>query len=126
MDIQPTMGLALSASIRLQMNLKIEKSAVINRLANLPISTSKSLLIPVMWFDDSIERPPEDLLILLGDALSTGEKISRGVLIFSALVLTGQLLICAAYFRWKKSGSDLQKEMVIYEEKNPESLKMVT
>ena len=126
MDIQPTMGLALSASIRLQMNLKIEKSAVINRLANLPISTSKSLLIPVMWFDDSIERPPEDLLILLGDALSTGEKISRGVLIFSALVLTGQLLICAAYFRWKKSGSDLQNEMVIYEEKNPESLKMVT
>ena len=126
MDIQPTMGLALSASIRLQMNLKIEKSAVINRLANLPISTSKSLLIPVMWFDDSIERPPEDLLILLGDALSTGEKISRGVLIFSALVLTGQLLICAAYFRWKKSRSDLQNEMVIYEEKNAESLKMVT
>ena len=126
MDIQPTMGLALSASIRLQMNLKIEKSAVINRLANLPISTSKSLLIPVMWFDDSIERPPEDLLILLGDALSTGEKISRGVLIFSTLVLTGQLLICAAYFRWKKSESDMQNEMVIYEEKNAESLKMVT
>jgi hypothetical protein len=126
MDIQPTMGLALSASIRLQMNLKIEKSAVINKLANLPLSTGKSLLIPIMWFDDSIERPPEDLLILLGDALSTGDKISRGLLIFSALVLTGQLLICAAYIRWKKSGNDKQNQMVFFDEKNAESLKMVT
>ena len=74
-----------------QLGLKIEKSAFINKLGDLPIATGETLLVPIMWFDDEIERPPTHLLILLGDALSTGDKISRGVLIFSTILLSVQV-----------------------------------
>jgi len=121
MDIQPTMGLGLSANIRLQMNLMIEKSALLAKLGNLPLSADENLLVPIMWFDDSIERPPTDLLILLGDALSTGDKISRGVLIFSSLLLFIQILLCSSYLLWKKSkveSCDVKEMYVIKVENN--------
>ncbi len=76
-----------------QLVLKVEKSALINKLGDLPIELGQTLLIPIMWFDNEIDRPPTNLLILLGDALSTGDKISRGVLIFSTIFLSVQVSI---------------------------------
>lgn len=56
-----------------------------------------------MWFDDTIERPPTDLLVLLGDALATGDRVSNGVLIFSSMILVVQLGLVVSFMAWKKS-----------------------
>jgi hypothetical protein len=81
-----------------QIELQIEKSALINKLGDLPIEPDQTLLVPIMWFDNEIDRPPTNLLILLGDALSTGDNISRGVLIFSTILLSVQVSISPTFY----------------------------
>ena len=86
------------------MNLNMEKSALLSSLAaDIPLADGQNLLIPIMWFDDTIDRPPTDLLIRLGDALSTGNRISNSVLIFSSMVLAVQAFLFVCYVVWKRS-----------------------
>lgn len=38
MVVQPTMGLGLSANIRMQMNLKVERSALLAKVGGVPLT----------------------------------------------------------------------------------------
>jgi hypothetical protein len=56
MDVQPTMGIGISVHVRMQMNLKIETSSI---LSAVPQSAKEPFLLPIMWFEDAIEKIPE-------------------------------------------------------------------
>jgi scavenger receptor class B protein 1 len=102
MDIQPIMGMGLSAHVRLQLNLRMEKSPALPELMNLPIhdDAKSGILVPIMWFDDSIEEPPEDLMVLLKDALATGPSLSQASLVMSLISLIGQQVIFCTFILW--------------------------
>lgn len=100
-NIEPIMGLGMSGNIRMQINLQMENSKI---LPNLPIPKGEDLLLPVMWFDDVINEPPPDLMLMIAGALTAGENAAQKVLIFSGLLLTGQLAIFAGYLLWIRRG----------------------
>ncbi|XP_023345389.1 lysosome membrane protein 2 [Eurytemora carolleeae] len=77
MNIQPQMGMGLSAKVRLQINLDIMKAHEIPFFSSIP---EDRLLVPIMWFEDSIDTPPENLLIILRDALGLPDNLSNGFL----------------------------------------------
>jgi len=96
MDIQPTMGIGLSAAIRIQMNLRIENSPIFPQLPKL-----EPFLLPVMWFEDSILSPPDDLMIMLRDALRQGPDFGFAVLVSIMGFLALEIVILVAYLIWK-------------------------
>ena len=73
--IQPVMGMGLSASVRLQLNLDMMQVDNLPPFDSLPVPR---LLLPVIWFDNTIQEPPETLLVLLKDALALPVTLSRG------------------------------------------------
>ncbi len=100
MDIQPTMGIGLSAAIRLQMNLKVENSPLLPQLPNLD-----PFLLPVMWFEDSILSPPDDLMTMLRDALRQGSNFGFSILVSFMALLSLELVILVAYLVWRQTFS---------------------
>ena len=85
MFIQPDLGMGLSASVRLQLNLDMQRVADLPPFDKLP---EERLLVPVMWFENTINKPPESLTILLEDALSMCYRASVGSLIaFSGMLI---------------------------------------
>ena len=84
MLIQPVMGMGLSASVRLQLNLDMMQVDNLPPFDSLPIPR---LLVPVIWFENTIQEPPETLLILLKDALALPITMARGM---------GALFLCEA------------------------------
>ena len=69
------MGMGLSASVRLQLNLDLMKVDNLPPFDSLPVPR---LLLPVIWFENTIQEPPEILLILLKDALALPGAVARG------------------------------------------------
>ena len=82
--IQPVMGMGLSASVRLQLNLDLMKVDNLPPFDKLPV---QRLLVPVIWFENTIQEPPEILLVLLKDALALPGIVARG----SATLFAGEL-----------------------------------
>ncbi len=103
MDVEPTMGISLAVKVRMQINLKIIKTPALPQLTNLPLNDTEELLVPLMWFDSSIEKPPDNLSVLLRDALATGDNISRAVLIVGLVSLVGQLVLFMCITKWLDS-----------------------
>ena len=100
MDIQPTMGIGLSAAVRLQMNLKVENSPLLPELPSLD-----PFLLPVMWFEDTIVSPPVVLMIMLIDALKQGSDFGFSILVSFMALLALELVILVAYLAWRQTFS---------------------
>jgi len=119
------MGISLQGKIRMQINLKMERSSILSHVPlinglSLSISTfgkmltykdvfsGQNILVPLMWFEELIDPPPESVLDMLAEALSTGSIVANKALIFSMIFLTLQLIIFGSYTLWKrKSGTFL-------------------
>ena len=83
------MGMGLSASVRLQLNLDMMQVDSLPPFDSLPVPR---LLLPVIWFDNTIQEPPETLLVLLKDALALPVTLARGActLFLGQCTSTGQ------------------------------------
>ena len=51
MVFQPEMGIGMRAYVRLQFNLKMEKSKAFTQLSRLPLETDEHVIVPIMWFE---------------------------------------------------------------------------
>lgn len=100
MDIQPTMGIGLSAAVRLQMNLKVENSPLLPQLPRLD-----PFLLPVMWFEDTIVSPPDDLMTMLRDALKQGSNFGFSILVSFMALLSLEMVILVTYLVWRQTFS---------------------
>ena len=67
------------------------------------MSPDDVLYLPIMWFDDVIGAPPQDLMNLISEALDAGPKTAQKIIIFAAILLTAQILFYVAYNVWKKT-----------------------
>jgi len=69
------------------------------------VHAGQNILIPLMWFEELIDPPPENVLDMLAEALSTGSIVSNKALVFSVVFLIAQIVIFGSYTLWKsKSG----------------------
>ncbi|XP_003426273.1 scavenger receptor class B member 1 isoform X2 [Nasonia vitripennis] len=59
-DVQPTMGTALRARARIQINLAVSQVRDIKQVASFP-----DIVFPIMWFEDGIDQLPEEVTSLL-------------------------------------------------------------
>ena len=100
MVFQPEMGIGMRAYVRLQFNLKMEKSKAFTQLSRLPFESDEQVIVPIMWFEDAIEAPPETLQILLADALGAGPNMARNCAIFAFIGLIMQISMYVSYVLW--------------------------
>ena len=49
MVMNPQMGIGMAAYVRMQMNLRMEKSKAFPKLMNLPIDDEEDVYIPIIW-----------------------------------------------------------------------------
>ena len=98
MNVQPEMGIGFSAYIRMQFNLKMEKSQAFPILNTLPIGDE--FLVPIMWFEDVIDKPPENLATLLKDAVDTGPNLGQTSVIILSMNLIVQFFVFVSYMLW--------------------------
>lgn len=97
MDIQPTMGLGVSVQVRMQMNLKIESSPILS----IPNFVEEPFLLPIMWFEDSIEKIPHDIHDMLKEALTSGPGLALKIFISFMFLVVFEIILLAAFFFWK-------------------------
>ena len=106
MVFQPEMGIGMRAYVRLQFNLKMEKSKAFTQLSRLPFESNETVIVPVMWFEDAIEAPPETLQILLADALGAGPNMAINCAIFAFISLILQMAMYISYVFWTYHSTD--------------------
>jgi len=110
-EVLPQLGVALRATIRLQINVNLEVEGV-TQLAGVTEDT----LLPIIWFEDGVEELQEETVSVLRAAVLQPERI-RAVL-GPLLTVAGitVLLVCSAVLVWRrfrpagKVGAELQLE----------------
>jgi hypothetical protein len=70
-----------------------------------------------MWFEELIDPPPESILEMLSEALSTGSIVAYKSLIFSMVFLVGQIIAFGSYTLWKSKSGNLMNRKSINEVK---------
>ena len=83
------------------MNLRIESSSV---LSGLP--ATDPFLLPIMWFEDSIEKIPETIHDMLKDALTSGSGIAFKIFVAIVVLLVVELVLFFAFLATKFSNSE--------------------
>ena len=102
MDIRPDLGLPLAAHIRMQINIKMSKSPAFKEFKKLPEELAKEpMYAPIMWFDDVIEKPTEELMVLLRDALRVGPNLVLGTFMFVFILVSVEILLILLYRKWR-------------------------
>ena len=102
MDLQPDLGMGLSAKIRLQINLRIVKNPDLEMFGSLPksLDDGREIIVPIMWFEDTIDSPPVGLMVLLKDVLGLSGQIKFGMTLLFATVLLLEVGVLALYLKW--------------------------
>lgn len=99
-DVQPEMGIGVSAKVTLQLSLKMEESKAFAQLAGLPGLINGSVIAPIMWFETLVDQPPENLQFMLREALSTGPNLAEASLITSLIMVVFQLFMVLSFVLW--------------------------
>ncbi|XP_058800402.1 scavenger receptor class B member 1 isoform X2 [Phymastichus coffea] len=88
-DVQPTMGTALRARARIQINLAVSQVRDIKQVASFP-----DIVFPIMWFEDGIDELPSDVTTLMKMAVEL-PPVAR-VSISSAVAAIGFVVLIGA------------------------------
>jgi hypothetical protein len=104
MDIQPTMGLGVSVQVRLQMNLMVDSSPILP----IPNFVKEPFLLPIMWFEDTIEKIPDDIHSMLKEALASGQGLALKIFISFMFLVVLEIVLLLAFFFWKFTTSKRQ------------------
>lgn len=97
-DIQPTMGAALRARARIQVNLAVSQVVDIKQVANFP-----DIVFPIMWFEDGIDGLPEEVTDLMNLA-TTVPPVAKTALLYVLFIAGALLLLLAVFCLVRNSG----------------------
>lgn len=97
-DVQPQMGVALGARARIQLNLAVSQVVDIKQVATFP-----DIVFPIMWFEDGIDKLPEEVTDLLSLA-TNAPPIARAVISYALFAIGVILLIIAVSCLVRSSG----------------------
>ena len=86
----------------------MEKSKAFTQLSKLPMESDENLIIPIMWFEDVIDSPPENLQILLSDALSAGPNMASNAAIVAFTGLFMQIGLYFSFILWSYHKDELE------------------
>lgn len=100
MDFHPDLGLGLHAKIRLQINIRIHSNLKLEQFKNVPASFD-GMVLPIMWFEDTVDNLPDELVNLLHTSMSLGSQMSFGLAWILLLTLSLELGLFYAYPWWK-------------------------
>ncbi|KAJ8683686.1 hypothetical protein QAD02_019478 [Eretmocerus hayati] len=94
LDVQPTMGTALRARARIQINLAVTQVVDIKQVASFP-----SIVFPIMWFEDGIDALPDEMTGLMKIAVELPPvarvAVCAGLGVVGLVVLIGALMCLA-------------------------------
>jgi len=91
LDVQPTMGTALRAQARVQINLAVSQVIDIKQVATFP-----DIIFPIMWFEDGISGLPMEVTNLINLA-TTVPPVARVALLY-VLLIAGVVLLVISVF----------------------------
>ncbi|XP_063219988.1 lysosome membrane protein 2 [Bacillus rossius redtenbacheri] len=97
-DVQPQMGIALSARARIQINLAVSQVVDIKQVATFP-----DIIFPILWFEDGIDGLPVEVTDLLNLA-TNAPPVARAALSYGLFALGGVLLVMAVSCLVRSSG----------------------
>lgn len=97
-DVQPDMGVSVRAKARLQINLAVSQVVDIKQVATFP-----DIIFPIMWFEDGIEKLPENVTDLLRLATET-PPVAKVYLLY-VLFIAGSVLLVISVFCLIRSSS---------------------
>lgn len=86
-DVQPEMGVSLRARARFQVNLAVSQVVDIKQVATFP-----DIVFPIMWFEEGIDRLPENVTTLLKLATEV-PPVAKGFLSYGLLIVGIVVLI---------------------------------
>ncbi|XP_015602295.1 scavenger receptor class B member 1 [Cephus cinctus] len=93
-DVQPTMGTALRARARIQINLAVSHVRDIKQVESFP-----DIIFPIMWFEDGIDELPNEMTSLLKMAVDVPPvahaAVSATLAALGIIVLAGALMCLA-------------------------------
>ncbi|KAJ4444619.1 hypothetical protein ANN_06415 [Periplaneta americana] len=92
------MGVALGARARIQLNLAVSQVVDIKQVATFP-----DIVFPIMWFEDGIDKLPEEVTDLLSLA-TNAPPIARAVISYALFAIGVILLIIAVSCLVRSSG----------------------
>jgi hypothetical protein len=97
MDIQPKLGLAMQAKGRVQINIQMTVVDEIPQTSNLT-----NMLIPVVWFEDGIDKLPPVVLGLIRQAINMPE-VAEAALSYILFIVGGLLIVGGIMYLLKNS-----------------------
>jgi len=65
-DVQPTTGTTLSAKARVQINVAVRQDKAFTKISNVKNNT----IVPLLWFEEGIEELGDELLDVIGEAVT--------------------------------------------------------
>jgi len=75
-DVQPITGTTLSAKARVQINIAVRKDEAFTKIANVKDST----IVPLLWFEEGIEELGDELLDVIGEAVTQPPMYKKYIL----------------------------------------------
>jgi len=76
-DVQPITGTTLSAKARVQINIAVRKDESFTKIANVNNST----IVPLLWFEEGIEELGDELLDVIGEAVTQPPMYKKYILL---------------------------------------------
>ncbi|XP_074026812.1 epithelial membrane protein isoform X2 [Leptinotarsa decemlineata] len=92
MDIQPMMGTAMAAKVRVQINLAVSQVVDIKQVATFP-----DIIFPIIWFEEGLDSLPEEMTGLM--KLATKIPPIAQVVLAIILFVVGAILLVIAIWR---------------------------
>ncbi|XKL65381.1 hypothetical protein PGB90_008801 [Kerria lacca] len=102
MDVQPEMGITLKAKARLQINLAVSQVVDIKQVATFP-----DIIFPIIWFEEGIERLPNNATDLLKLATET-PPVAKVALTYTLFII-GSILLVVSVFCLVRSSNRQEK-----------------
>lgn len=91
------MGTTLRARARVQINLAVSQVADIKQVANFP-----DIVFPILWFEEGIERLPDEVLKLMTIATTVPDK-AKTILMIALFALGSVLFVVSVCCLVRKS-----------------------
>jgi len=117
-DVQPITGTTLSAKARVQINIAVRKDESFTKIANVKNST----IVPLLWFEEGIEELGDELLDVIGEAVTQPPMYKKYILFM--LLGVSMTTVCVVLVTLTRFCMNLRAERVNRHNKNTDSKKI--
>jgi len=117
-DVQPITGTTLSAKARVQINIAIRRDEAFTKIS----SVKNNTIVPLLWFEEGIEELGDELLDVIGEAVTQPPMYKKYILFM--LLGVSMTTVCVIFVTLTRFCMNLRAERVNRHNKNADSKKI--